>query len=369
MKKISLLFLLLASFGSFAQGLKVQIEGNIFFSGADSIRISQNFGSYYRDYIVSPFDKKGNFELTGIVPGPDYYLLRFGTQMLHLVIRDTNTIKIYADGRKIASQCNFVNSEESRQMHEYVLLTSSWQQKTDSALTAIKTDQSKEAAINQYMTEQFKQYQTALQSYVGMYQRSAALILPLSSINIDQDFQSYQNLIVQLYQSFPQSSIVQQLYQKYVTKKQEIEAADPFAKGKLVPDFQSFKTDGKKQMKLSDLRGQVVLIDFWASWCGPCRAENPNVVKNYQKYKDAGFTVMSVSLDSDRNKWLAAITADQLSWPNHVSDLGGWQNKVAQQFGVTSIPFTILIDRDGKVIATNLRGAALEQTLQQIFGF
>ena len=158
MKKISLLFFLLVSFGSFAQGLKVQIEGNIFFSGDDSIRISQNFGSYYRDYIVSPFDKKGNFELTGIVPGPDYYLLRFGSQMLHVVIRDTNTIKIYADGRKIASQCNFVNSEESRQMHEYVLLTSSWQQKTDSALAAIKTDKSKEAAINQYMTEQFKQY-------------------------------------------------------------------------------------------------------------------------------------------------------------------------------------------------------------------
>ena len=369
MKIQSLLIILLLSISSFAQGLKVQIEGNIFYSGADSIRLSQNFGSYFRDYIVTSFDQKGNFELSGIVPGPDYYLLRIGNQALHLVIRDTTTIKIYADGRKISSQCNFVNAEESRQMHEYVLLTSSWQQKTDSALTAIKTDASKEAAINQYMTEQFKQYQTAIQSFVGMYQGSAALILPLSSINIDQDFQSYQNLILQIYQGFPQSAIVQQLHQKYLLKKQEIEAADPFARGKAVPDFASFKTDGKKQMKLSDLKGQVVLLDFWASWCGPCRAENPNVVKNYQKYKDAGFTVMSVSLDSDRNKWLAAIAADQLSWPNHVSDLGGWQNKVAQQFGVTSIPFTILIDRDGKVIATNLRGAALEQTLQQIFGF
>jgi thiol-disulfide isomerase/thioredoxin len=129
------------------------------------------------------------------------------------------------------------------------------------------------------------------------------------------------------------------------------------------------RTDGKKKMKLSDLQGQVVLLDFWASWCGPCRAENPNVVKNYQKYKDAGFTVMSVSLDSNKDKWLAAIAADQLSWPNHVSDLGGWKSKVAQQYGVNSIPFTILLDKEGRVIATNLRGAALEQTLQQIFGF
>jgi len=306
MKKQGLLLFILLSFSSIAQGLKVQIEGNIFFS---------------------------------------------------------------ADGRRIVNQCNFVNSEESRQMHEYVRLTTGWQQKADSALNAIKTDASKEASINQYMTEQFKQYQTAIQSFVGMYQGSAALILPLSSVNMDQDFQSYQNLMLQIYQGFPQSGIVQQLHQKYLSKKQELEAADPFAKGKTVPDFEQTKTDGKKQMKLSDLRGQIVLLDFWASWCGPCRAENPNVVKNYQKYKDAGFTVMSVSLDSDKNKWLAAIAADQLNWPNHVSDLGGWQNKVAQQYGVSSIPFTILLDRDGKVIATNLRGAALEQTLQQIFGF
>ncbi|MFM8596512.1 MAG: peroxiredoxin family protein [Flavobacteriales bacterium] len=369
MKNTSLLFFLLFSITSFAQGMRIHVEGNIFYSGADSIRLSQNFGSYFRDYVVSPIDKKGNFELTGIVPGPDYYLLRIGNQALHLVLRDTSMIKIYADGRKMNSQCNFVNAEESRQMHEYVLLTTTWQQKSDSALAAIKSDANQEAKINAYMTEQFKQYQTAIQSFVGMYQGSASLILPLSSINIDQDYQSYQNLILQIYRGFPQSSIVQQLYQKYISKKQELEAKDPFASGKLVPDFEQTKTDGKKQMKLSDLRGQVVLLDFWASWCGPCRAENPNVVKNYQKYKDAGFTVMSVSLDSDKNKWLAAIAADQLTWPNHVSDLAGWQNKVAQQFGVSSIPFTILIDREGKVIATNLRGAALEQALQQIFGF
>lgn len=254
-------------------------------------------------------------------------------------------------------------------MHEYVVLTSTWRQKADSALAAIKADQSQEARINAYMTDAFSQYQTALQSFVGMYPHSAALILPLSGIQIDQDFASYEKLIIPLYQSFPQSAIVQNLYANYNNKKQQIEAANPFARGKQVPDFTELRTDGKKSMKLSDLRGQVVLLDFWASWCGPCRAENPNVVKNYQKYKDAGFTVMSVSLDSNKDKWLAAIQADQLIWPNHVSDLGGWNSKVAKLYGVQSIPFTVLIDKDGKVIATNLRGAALEQTLQQIFGF
>jgi thiol-disulfide isomerase/thioredoxin len=254
-------------------------------------------------------------------------------------------------------------------MHEYVVLTSNWRIKADSALSAIKADPTEEARINAYMTQAFGQYQTALQSFVGMYSNSAALILPLSGIQIDNDFESYEKLIVPLQQSFPQSAIVQGLYQNYVAKKEQIDAANPFARGKLVPDFEELRTDGKKKMKLSDLQGQVVLLDFWASWCGPCRAENPNVVRAYQKYKDAGFTIMSVSLDSNKEKWLAAIANDQLSWPNHVSDLGGWNSKVAKLYGVQSIPFTVLLDKEGKVIATNLRGAALEQTLEQIFGF
>jgi thiol-disulfide isomerase/thioredoxin len=254
-------------------------------------------------------------------------------------------------------------------MHEYVVLNANWRAKADSALAAIKTDPTKEADINSYMTQAYSQFQTALQSYVAMYANSAALILPLSSIQPDQDFASYEKLIIPLYQSFSQSAILQNLYKNFLSEKQARDAANPFAKGKTVPDFEELRTDGKKKMKLSDLKGQVVLLDFWASWCGPCRAENPNVVQNYQKYKDAGFTVMSVSLDSNKDKWLAAIEADQLVWPNHVSDLGGWKSKVAVLYGVQSIPFTVLLDKEGRVIATNLRGAALEQTLQQIFGF
>jgi len=352
-----------------AQVQYFQVSGQIFASGADSIFISQQFGSTYKNYHSSPLDKNGNFELKGELPSPDYYLLRIGQNSLNLVIRDSSRIQVYGDGRNLLQHCNFVNAEESRQMHEYIVLNTNWRNKADSAMSAIKADPTKEAEINNYMTQAYSQFQTALQSFVGMYANSAAIILPLSGIQIDQDFASYEKLIIPLYQSFGQSTIVQNLYQQYLNKKQERDAANPFAPGKSVPDFQELRTDGKKKMKLSDLRGQVVLLDFWASWCGPCRAENPNVVKNYQKYKDAGFTVMSVSLDSNKDKWLAAIAADQLIWPNHVSDLGGWQSKVAQLYHVQSIPFTVLLDKEGRVIATNLRGAALEQTLQQIFGF
>lgn len=121
-------------------------------------------------------------------------------------------------------------------------------------------------------------------------------------------------------------------------------------------------------LALSSLKGKVVLIDFWASWCGPCRRENPNVVNMYNKYKDKGFTVFSVSLDDDKDAWLRAIEADNLIWPNHVSDLKGWQSSAAADYGVNAIPATFLIDEEGKVIGTNLRGPELEQKLQEVLG-
>ncbi|MEN9699102.1 MAG: hypothetical protein RLZZ301_300 [Bacteroidota bacterium] len=365
----SLLFFCLLSFSAFAQNeVFFKVSGTIFNAGADSVFISQSYGSYFKNYYSAALDAKGNFQLSGLLPNPDYYFLRVGNAYMHLVVRKDSDIKIYADGRQLLQHCNIVNSEESRQMNEYVLLAGTWQQKSDSALAAIKADPSQEARINEYMTREFQQYQTALQSFVGMYANSAALILPLTGVKIDADFASYEKLILQVNAAFPESPIVQTMYAAYLKKKEELYAANPFAPGKQVPDFEEFKLDGKKKLKLSDFKGQVVLIDFWASWCGPCRGENPNVVRNYNTYHKDGFTVLSVSLDSNKDKWQAAIEADGLIWPNHVSDLGGWNSKVAKLYGVSSIPFTVLIDKDGKVIATNLRGAALENELKRIFG-
>ncbi|MDB4835157.1 TlpA family protein disulfide reductase [Cyclobacteriaceae bacterium] len=135
--------------------------------------------------------------------------------------------------------------------------------------------------------------------------------------------------------------------------------------GMKAPEIISYDQNGKK-IKLSDLKGKVVLIDFWASWCGPCRGENPNLVAAYNKYKDKNFTIFSVSLDNNKDRWLMAITQDHLTWPYHVSDLKKWDSKAPKDYRVSGIPASFLIDKNGVIVAKNLRGVKLEQTLEQV---
>jgi peroxiredoxin len=171
----------------------------------------------------------------------------------------------------------------------------------------------------------------------------------------DQDFS--RSMLSNYTKEFPNSKNAQRLLA-------EIPKGPP-AMGEKAPNISIADSTGKL-IPLSSLKGKVVLIDFWASWCRPCRMENPNVVKAYEKYKEAGFTVYSVSLDDNKSNWVQAIKKDNLKWSSHVSDLKGWQSSAAKLYGVTGIPATFLIDKEGTIIGKNLRGESLEAKLEEV---
>ena len=205
-------------------------------------------------------------------------------------------------------------------------------------------DSTKRAAIKNYVNSNPKSYITPylITKYL-LYSSELEDIMVLTE-NLDE-------------------SISNSVYIETINRR--IEDLEKTKVGATIPDFTQNDKDGNP-ISITDLRGQYVLVDFWASWCGPCRAENPNVVEAYQKYKDNGFTVIGVSLDDNKENWLKAIKDDKLDW-YHVSDLQGWKNQVAQDFGVKSIPFSILIDKEGVILGKNLRGEELQQTLADLF--
>lgn len=194
---------------------------------------------------------------------------------------------------------------------------------------------------------------------IKKYKDDICVLMFLDNFPKEQHSTLHNEVIAALNQKYPDHRIVSERW------KIMNSPASRVVIGAIAPDLEFPNPEGKL-LKLSDLRGKVVLIDFWASWCGPCRRENPNVTRIYEKYHDKGFEVYSVSLDSDAGSWKRAIESDKLVWPNHVSDLKKWQSKAAATYGVNSIPSTFLLDRDGRIVQKNLRGADLERAVQRL---
>lgn len=368
MKLVASLTLICSSLLAFGQEITVKVSGSIFNSKADSIYIAEFIGPNYINHKGEKLKKDGTFTIATKLPKPDYYVLRVGKEHINIILRDESDIKIYGDGTQINKHVNFVGSDESHAMNYYLRFQNEWNIKRDSAVALIKASPSKRNEINQSMSGEYNRFRSLQQNFVTTNRNSAALYPVLNQIDPENDFATYETIVKQLVYAFGDSPSIKKVQRQYEQRKLMRQAKDKLAPGKEAPDFEEAMADGST-MKLSDLRGQYVLLDFWASWCGPCRRENPHVVRLYNKYKDQGFTVMSVSLDKSKDSWLKAIKKDGLTWPNHVSDLKYWQSKAAQLYGVRGIPFTVLIDKEGKIIRTKLRAHDLEQELHRIFGF
>lgn len=349
--------------------INVYVTGNVFNLDNKIIELAIDMGNnVHAAVLTTTADEKGNFILKGSLPSADYYLFKLADgQKISLVFQGGDSLKIYGDGKNLFNFSNIIGSEPSTQLNEFLRYNQFYNAKLDSAKNYLRTHPGEEQAVNQSFNPIFEQFKGYRQNFIASNNNSPALIAVVYTFNIEQEYSSYESTVKQLYSGFGQSPTVQKVFEEYEQNKIKIELGKPFQPGSSAPDFELPDPEGK-MMKLSDYKGKVVLLDFWASWCGPCRKENPHVVHLYEKYNKEGFEVFSVSLDKDREKWLAAIEMDNLIWKGHVSDLKFWQSAAAQLYQVNSIPHTILIDRDGNIIGTKLRGFQLEQTLQSIFG-
>lgn len=312
----------------------------------------------------SPIAADGSFSMKTLVLKPDIYKLKFEeNNFIYMIISPGENITIQTAGPKLDFSAKISGSPQTLDLFTSMNAVAPYNQRIDSLnkqYTAMVNMPEKESLIPGIitaLTNAEKARKDNIASYIRKNPSSLAWLFYLDKFDFSTDFEVIDMLDRGLYSTFPKNVIVRQLHKQAAAERQ-------LGIGQEAPEITLTNPEGKT-VSLSSLRGSIVLIDFWASWCGPCRKENPNVVQLYQKYHAKGFEIFSVSLDKSREAWLKAIADDHLTW-THVSDLGYWKSAPALLYGVTSIPFTLLLDRRGKIIAKKLRGESLEQKLAEL---
>jgi len=317
----------------------------------------------------------GSFNITGNIPGLGYYFLRLSDEknsLIPITLIPGDHLTINTSVSSFVAKPNASGTSWSRTMNSYLREFDQFQQ-TQARLQLNEENRSKEDVSELFLQAKSKMESFSRTQMLKDPSNAYNIILSmdlLPSVSFDDWDATNLEALKKVTEAFEEKYPGQPAAETFRNQYSQIENAYfEFASsvnGTVPAPEIALPNSSGKILKLSDLQGKVVLVDFWASWCGPCRAENPNVVKVYEKFKDKGFTIYSVSLDEDAAKWKEAIVKDKLSWTNHVSDLKGWKSSVVANFGIEGIPYTVLLNKEGKIIGKNLRGEKLEETLNEL---
>ncbi len=313
----------------------------------------------------------GSFEHQVSIDEPGFYRLNFYNKQMANMLLDGHDLQVEADGNAPRGHVKVTGSPAMQHINEVQALTQEFQQQ----VTQLNSQFSQAGTANdqQQMAELRAEYQNLNQRYKAQIKdkirqmgNSLAVLQVVGALDAEEDFALLDSL-GNVFAANPPDSKNTPDFLKYIDQvRAQNSKMAKVQIGKQAPEIELPNPDGKL-VTLSSLRGKVVLVDFWAQWCKPCRMENPNIVAAYQEYKDRGFEVFGVSLDRNREQWLRGIEEDGLDW-TQVSDLKYWQSEAAQTYGVNAIPASFLLDREGKIIARNLRGPALHAKLKEVLG-
>lgn len=347
-----------------------EMKGKLKNPAGETIYLEQLSADGVKQVDTAVLNDQGEFTIHHPIPEIGFYRLRITERNFATFVLDTNEqVSIEGDAKDLGNTYTVEGSVDSKLFWEVNQASMKNYRLRDSIQKVFQQFYQlagKDSARIDSMSNVLEKPYTALvdahnnylKNFVEKNNSSFAALAAIQQLPPEDFFSTYQKLDAGLYAKYPNSSYVKPFHNSVVQQSK-------LAPGTEAPEI-TMNTPEGKPLSLSSLRGKYVLVDFWASWCGPCRKENPNVVAAYKKYSAKGFDVFSVSLDKEAENWKAAIQKDGLVWKNHVCDFKFWQSPVVQLYNFNAIPTNVLLDKEGKIVAKNLRGEALEKKLAEL---